>query len=52
MTSTGPILIAYAGSILTGADAVVLYVREPLEGLAAHLEGHPVLEGSWTLIDH
>lgn len=56
MTSTGPILVAYdgseharhaiehAGSILTGSDALVLYVREPLEGLAAHLEGHPVLE--------
>lgn len=56
MTSTGPILIAYDGSddaqhaidhvaaLLPGADAVVLYVRQPLESLAAHLEGHPALE--------
>lgn len=56
MTSTGPILIAYDGSedarhaiehvaaILPGADAVVLYVRQPLEGLTAHLEGHSALE--------
>ena len=56
MQSTGPILIAYdgseharhaiehAGSVLRGGEAVVLYVREPLEGLAAHLEGHPALE--------
>ncbi len=53
---TGPILIAYDGSdharhaiahaatLLPGSSALVLYVREPLEGLAAHLEGHPVLE--------
>ena len=45
MTSTGPILIAYDGSddarhaidhaaaILGGADAVVLYVRQPTERL-------------------
>ena len=56
MTSTGPILIAYDGSedaqhaidhvatMLPGADAVVLYVRQPLESLAAHMEGHPSLE--------
>lgn len=56
MTSTGPLLIAYDGSddaqhaidhvaaLLSGADAVVLYVRQPLESLAAHLEGHPALE--------
>ena len=56
MTSAGHVLIAYdgsedarhaidhAGSILTGVDAVVLYVRPPLEGLAAHLEGHRALE--------
>jgi hypothetical protein len=55
MTSTGPILIAYDGSedarhaiehvaaILPGADAVVLYVRQPLEGLAVHLEGQSML---------
>ena len=56
MTSTGPILIAYDGSeaaqhaidhvaaMLPGADAVILYVRQPLESLAAHMEGHPALE--------
>src|SRR5512145_2873598 len=56
MTSNGPILIAYDGSddarhaidhvalVRPGAEAVVLYVRQPLEGLAAHLEGHPALE--------
>ncbi len=56
MTSTGPILIAYDGSddarhaidhvatMLPGAEAVVLYVRQPLESLAAHMEGHPALE--------
>lgn len=56
MPSTGPILIAYDGSddaqhaidhaaaMLSGADAVVLYVRQPLEGMAAHAEGHPALE--------
>jgi nucleotide-binding universal stress UspA family protein len=56
MTSTGPILIAYDGSddarhaidhpaaIHAGADAVIVYVRQPLEGLAAHLERHPALQ--------
>ena len=56
MHNTGPVLIAYDGSddarfaideaakVLTGADAVVLYVRQPLESYAAHLEGHPALE--------
>ena len=51
MHSTGPVLIAYDGSedarfaideaarAVTGADAVVLYVRQPLESYAAHLEG-------------
>lgn len=50
------VLIAYDGSpdarlaiteaarLLPGARAVVLYVREPLESVAAHLEGHPALE--------
>ena len=54
MTSTGPILIAYDGSeharhaiehassIFPGAAAVVLYVREPLEGLAEHLDGEEI----------
>lgn len=56
MTTTGPILIAYDGSpdarsaidaaarILPGTAAVVLYARQPLESVAAHLEGHPALE--------
>ena len=56
MTSPGPILLAYDGSEdarhaiehaaaqRPGADVVVLYVRQPLEGLAAHLEGHLALE--------
>lgn len=55
MTSTGPILIAYDGSAdsraaitsiaerFPGADVVVLYARQPLESVAAHLEGHPAL---------
>ena len=57
MHNNGPILIAYDGSASadyaideaamvtsTGAKAIVVYVREPMEGFAAHLEGHPVLE--------
>lgn len=56
MPVTGPILIAYdgsaadraaiseAGRLLPGATAVVLYARQPLETVAAHLEGHPALE--------
>lgn len=36
--------IAEAARMLPGARAVVLYVRQPLESVAAHLEGHPVLE--------
>ena len=56
MTSPGPILLAYDGSedaqhaiehaaaLRPGADVVVIYVRQPLEGLAGHLEGHPALE--------
>ncbi|MEU7740036.1 universal stress protein [Nonomuraea sp. NPDC049158] len=54
--TTAPILIAYDGSsgarhaleetarLFPGAPAVVLYARQPLESLAAHLEGHPALE--------
>lgn len=50
------LLIAYDGSIdaqsavqsaatmFPGASVVVLYARQPLEGFAAHLEGHPALE--------
>jgi nucleotide-binding universal stress UspA family protein len=56
MTANGPLLIAYDGSptarttidtaahLHPGATAVVLYARQPLESLAAHLEGHPALE--------
>lgn len=56
MTTTGPLLIAYDGSanartaidtaarLQPGTRAVVLYARQPLESLAAHLEGHPALE--------
>ena len=56
MHNTGPMLIAYDGSdsaqhaideaamLAAGAKAVVVYVREPLEAVAAHLEGHPALE--------
>lgn len=58
MTSTSPILIAYdssddarhatdyAATLLTGIDAVVLYVRQPLEGMAARAEGHDELDAS------
>ncbi|MGV0812139.1 universal stress protein [Mycolicibacterium boenickei] len=54
--TTARVLIAYDGSadartaiaevarLLPGAKAVVLYARQPLEGLAAHLEGHRALE--------
>lgn len=50
------ILIAYDGSpnaqaavvtaaaLFPGAEATLLYAREPMEGFAAHLEGHPALE--------
>lgn len=56
MHTNGPVLIAYDGSsdarfaidqaaaILADLEAVVLYVRPPLEGLEAHLEGHLALE--------
>ncbi|MBW0112434.1 universal stress protein, partial [Pseudonocardia sp. KRD-182] len=53
MHTTPPVLIAYdgspdaraavkvAGHLFPGAPAVVLYAREPLEAVAAHLESHP-----------
>ncbi|MDN5751570.1 MAG: hypothetical protein L0H64_24240, partial [Pseudonocardia sp.] len=56
MHSIRPVLIAYdgspdaraaveaAGHLFPGSHAVVLYAREPLEAVAAHLEGHPALE--------
>lgn len=56
MTIARPLLIAYDGSadaraaveqtakLFPGAQTIVLYARQPLEGLAAHLEGHPALE--------
>ena len=56
MTTTRSILIAYDGSadarhavdeaaaLLPGARATILYVRQPLESMAAHLEGHPALQ--------
>ena len=56
MHTRGPLLIAYDGSadaghaideaaeLLGGGEAIVLYVRQPLESVAAHLEGHPALE--------
>ena len=55
------ILIAYDGSddarhaideaaiLLAGAHAVVLYVRQPIESVAAHLEGRPALEDARRL---
>lgn len=55
-TPERPILIAYDGSdgsraaiaataeMFPGASAVVIYARQPLEAVAAHLEGHPALE--------
>ncbi|MDF2560117.1 MAG: universal stress protein [Microbacterium sp.] len=54
--STLKLLIAYDGSpnaqsamhtvagLFPGATAVLFYARQPLEGFAAHLEGHPALE--------
>ena len=56
MNKGTPILIAYdgsedarhaiaeAGALLGGSHATVVYVRRPIESVAAHLEGHPVLE--------
>ena len=56
MNKGTPILIAYDGSddarhavaeaaaLLGGSHATVVYVRRPIESIAAHLEGHPVLE--------
>lgn len=56
MHTTHPVLIAYdgspdaraavkvAGHLFPGAPAVVLYAREPLGAVAAHLESHPAIE--------
>lgn len=56
LPSGTPILIAYDGSadaraaidhvagLMPGADAVVLYARQPFESVAAHVQGHPALE--------
>ena len=56
MHTRGPILNAYDGSsdadyaigeaaeLLGGGEAIILYVRQPLESVAAHLEGRPSLE--------
>lgn len=56
MPTDSPVLIAYDGSadaraaidvaatLMPGANATVLYARQPLESIAAHLEGHPALE--------
>ncbi|WP_185294140.1 universal stress protein [Mycolicibacterium litorale] len=56
MNTDTPILIAYDGSpdaraaidhaagLMPGAHAVILYARQPLESVAAHLDGHPALE--------
>ncbi len=56
MNNGMPILIAYDGSedarhaiaeaaaLLGRSHAIVVYVRQPVESVAAHLEGHPVLE--------
>ncbi|MEW2007237.1 universal stress protein [Microbacterium sp. NPDC079208] len=55
--STPRLLIAYDGSpnartavhaaaaLFPGAEAVVFFARQPMEAFAAHLQGHPVLEG-------
>lgn len=54
--STPKLLVAYDGSpnarsamhtvarLFPGATAVLLYARQPMEGFAAHLDGHPDLE--------
>lgn len=54
--STPRLLIAYDGSpnakyaidsaatLFPGTEAVVFYARQPMESLAAHLQGHPALE--------
>jgi hypothetical protein len=56
MTANGPLLIGNDGSATArtaidtaarlhpGATTVVLYARQPLESLAAHLEGHAALK--------
>jgi nucleotide-binding universal stress UspA family protein len=54
--STPKLLIAFDGSsdarsavetvarLFPRAEAVILYARQPTEGFAAHLQGHPVLD--------
>lgn len=54
--SNPKLLIAYDGSanassaveaaakLFPGAEAVVFYARQPMEGFAAHLQGHPALD--------
>ncbi|MFC5175147.1 universal stress protein [Nocardioides taihuensis] len=36
--------VSEAGRLFPGAEAVVVYARQPLEGMAAHLEHHPDVE--------
>ncbi len=36
--------IESASSLFPGTEAVVFYARQPMEGFAAHLQGHPALE--------
>lgn len=36
--------LRFAAETFPGATAVIFYARQPLEGFAAHLEGHPALE--------
>lgn len=36
--------VATAAALFPGAEATLLYARQPMEGFAAHLEGHPALE--------
>lgn len=55
--TTPRLLIAYDGSpnarsaveatgaLFPGAEAIVFYARQPMESLAAHLQGHPALDG-------
>ena len=36
--------VATAARLFPGSDAVVAYARHPIEGMAAHLEGHPEID--------
>lgn len=36
--------VEVAAALFPGAAATLLYARQPMEGFAAHLEGHPALE--------